>query len=90
MKVIQNVKPEHPLRRIRDQYNLTGGEMGAILGLRPGLIALVENGYQGLSKSATIELCDKFGLDPISFKKELDDHKKQLARFALEKIGRYR
>ena len=65
-------KPIHPLKKIREKYNLTQSDLETILGLKKFLISQIEKNKSRLPKRRYYDVCQYFHLDPEQFKTEME------------------
>lgn len=79
-------KAIHPLKRLREEAQLTGAELAALIRTRANNVSLVENGFIELSRQMFASVCDIFKLDPAQFDREINDYKAQRYRFLLNKL----
>ena len=83
-----NSKLIHPVKKLRDKYKLTQGELGVILEQSGNFIAQIEGGFSLFPEWSLYELCNYLGLDPDKFKKELEDYQRKQKERLLEKIAK--
>lgn len=77
----------HPLRRLREKYNLTQGQLGIILDVSGTFVAQVENGFSDMPGTVFDKTCDRFNIEPQQLSNDIKDYQEQQKQYLLERIA---
>ena len=81
-----NENGKHPIRKIRERYNLTQAEMGILIGQSGNRIAQIEHGHARLSERSLFAVTSEFKIGLNEFIQALKKYDQSSKDSIREKI----
>ena len=81
-----DVQSLHPIRKIREDYQLSQADLAVILDVPASFIGQIENGYSNVPERAIRALCRHFKKDSETIRKDLEEYREQYKQRVLARL----
>ena len=82
-----NNKQTHPIKKLREKYSLTQGELGTLINQSGNIVAQIEGGYLDIPEQTFYNICERFNIEPQKLKDELKNYWGKQKKLLLERVG---